>query len=144
MLDPVVLARPGIDIHLVVPNDDIVRRDLVGELVERSPARQVEPGVVSMAGQDSIADRSTMERKTHMRAAIVNGMDFIRTLQREDRDAVPSARDDGYLLKLIERSDVDESVHSGPGAPRCRGCHVVLLSGQDTRSMTPPYNLYLS
>jgi hypothetical protein len=68
-----------------------------------------------------------MERKTHMRAAIVNSMDFIRTLQREDRDAVPSARDDGYLLKLIARSDVDESVLSGPGAPRCRGCQVFLL-----------------
>src|SRR5262245_23209765 len=52
---------------------DLHREDgyVVGPLVERSAAGQVETGVVPMAGQNALFDGSTVQREAHVWAPVV-------------------------------------------------------------------------
>jgi len=121
VLHPVIPARARIDVDDVVPNDDLVRLYVVGELVESAAAPQVEAGVVPVAGQDAIADTSAVQGKAQVRAAVVDGVDFVGTGGLEDGDAVAAAGDDRHLPKFVARADLDESFKSGGGGDRCHG-----------------------
>jgi hypothetical protein len=89
--NPVTPASDRIDIDNVVPNHDLIGLDIVRELVEGSAALQVEPSVVPMAGQDSVADTPAVQRKPHVRAAIVHGVNRVGSSRSEDSDAVTTA-----------------------------------------------------
>jgi hypothetical protein len=82
-LEPLLLVLAGIplagqvDPDFISANFDGKTADIIGPLVKRSPALQVEAGVVPVAGQDSVFYGSTIQGKAHMRAAVVYSINFI-------------------------------------------------------------------
>src|SRR5215207_3928440 len=70
----VAMTKRGLDPDLaVVTHLDRTGRDIVGPKIEGAAARQVEARVMPMAGQDAVLDAAAIERKAHMRAAVVKG-----------------------------------------------------------------------
>jgi hypothetical protein len=78
---------PGSEIkpNLLVPNLNGETAHIVGELIKCSTASKVEPCVMPMAGQDSIFERAAMERKAHMRTAVVD-RENLPSIGKEDND----------------------------------------------------------
>ena len=81
--------------------------------------------MVPVAREDPVAQRAAMERKAHVRAAIVDGINLLTV--REETECVPVDVDHEppRRTQLRERRGADE----GPG---CDGSHLVLL-----RRVTP-------
>jgi hypothetical protein len=73
----------GIDVlgnihpDLISPHFNREGANIVGELVKCAAAFEVKAGVVPMAGEDTVLHRSFIQRKTHMGAAIVDGVDSV-------------------------------------------------------------------
>ena len=102
--------RPGVDQHVVAVDGHWEAAQLVGELVERPAGCQVEAGVVPVAGEDAVAHRPPVQRKAHVRAAVVDRVHLVAV--GEQADGVPVGADDQAAgrLELAERGDADESV----------------------------------
>jgi hypothetical protein len=65
------MSKRGLHPHFAVADLDRAGRHVVGPRVERAAACEIEPRVVPVAGQDTVLDAAALERKTHMRTAIV-------------------------------------------------------------------------
>ena len=59
--------------------------NVVRPQIERAAAGEVEAGVMPMTGQDAVLDAATVERKAHMRAAVVEGEDVPAIVDDQDR-----------------------------------------------------------
>jgi hypothetical protein len=70
---------------LVASNLDREDADIVGPWVEGSATGQVEAGVVPVAGQDAVLDAASIERKAHVRAAVVHSVDALAVAEEDDR-----------------------------------------------------------
>src|SRR5262249_7318983 len=62
---------PGRHPHVTVDNAHYAQGHVVGPQVEGRPAAQVETGMMPVAGENAVLDAAAVERKTHMRAAVV-------------------------------------------------------------------------
>ncbi len=72
-----ILRRAEVEQDVVAAHLDGEAAQVVGPLVERTSGRQVEAGVVPVAGEDPVADRATVEREAHVWAAVVHGVDLV-------------------------------------------------------------------
>ena len=75
----------GLDPDLAVAHLDRAGRYVVGPQIEGAAARQIEARVMPMTGQDAVLDAAAIERKAHMRAAIVEGEDAPALVDDQDR-----------------------------------------------------------
>ena len=82
--DHVVLRRVSTQTSIVA-DFDRESAHIVGKQVERAAAGEVEAGVMPVAGQDAVAHRAAIERKAHVRAAIIDGVDLIAVEKQDDR-----------------------------------------------------------
>jgi hypothetical protein len=57
--------------HVTINNAHYTQRHVVRPQVEGRPAAQVETGMVPVAGENAILDAAAVERKSHVRAAVV-------------------------------------------------------------------------
>ena len=102
-------------------------RHVVGPQIEGAAARQIEAGVMPMAGQDAVLDAAAVERKTHMRAAIVEREDTPAVVDEEDRPMRPAHDEPPLGLQLLKAARADEirgwNIHgrSYPVIVRCSG-----------------------
>jgi hypothetical protein len=80
-------------------------RHVVGERVKRAAAREVEFGVVPVAGEDAVLDGAPMKRESHVRAAVVQGEHA--PIVEENQDGPPVDRDNlpAFPRELRERAD---------------------------------------
>jgi hypothetical protein len=115
-----VLARAQVYQNGVAVQLDGEAAKLVRELVERPSGGEIEPGVMPVAGEDPLADRSAVEGKAHVRAAVVDGMYLLAV--REQADGVPVEVDNEASRRpqFIERRGVDKTF-------ACDGGHALLL-----------------
>src|SRR6266498_2974266 len=96
------------DPHRAVPNFDRRRGNVVGPEVKGAATGEVKTGVVPMAGQDAVFDRAAMERKSKMRAAVVEGKH--PSIIIDDEQRTTSAANDQHTrgLKLLQRRHANE------------------------------------
>jgi hypothetical protein len=95
------------DVDLVVAHLDVVDRDVVREEVERAPAAEVEARVVPVAGQDPVLDGSAVQRKPHVRAAVVHGRHLAVVRVDGDRSVRAANHHHSPPPQLRQRRNVD-------------------------------------
>jgi hypothetical protein len=74
--------------YFVITHLDGKGAHIVGELVKGAAAFQIEAGVMPVAGEDTILHRASVQGETHMRTAIVNGIDLALMGEEGDDMAV--------------------------------------------------------
>ncbi len=94
----VAQRRRGRHPHLAADDAHGAQRHVVGPEIEGRAATQIETGMVPVAGEDAVLDAAAMERKAHVRAAVVErdhavavGHDEHRTAGRADHHAAAVA-----------------------------------------------------
>ena len=109
-------ARSPGDHDLSIDDPHLVGGYVVGEQVERAAAGGVEPGVVPVTGQDAVAERAAVQRKPHVRAAVVHGRQAVAVGEHRDRDPVTLDQDDplGAHRLYRARRDVPFIDHRAP------------------------------
>ena len=112
---PRIQPRCHVNPHIPIPDLERIRADIVGPLIERSAGAKVEPGMMPVTGQNSISDTAAIEWETHMRTAIVDGMQAI--LVSYDRERVSVHLHDGAAAGFYGR----ERSRPNPMLPRM--CH---------------------
>ena len=107
------LAQPGalslqgicrwsqIDPHLVPADVDRVGSNIAGPGIERPTGRDIEAGMVPVAGQDTVLDGPAMQWEAHVRAAIVQGIDALALRDQQDRLPVERNGQAPGLLELV-------------------------------------------
>ena len=98
------------DPHHTVAYLDCRRGNVVGPKVEGAATRQVKTGVVPMAGQDAVFDRASMERKSKMGAAVIEGKHL--SIVIDDEQWTASAANDNHArsLQLLQRRHANEVI----------------------------------
>ena len=71
MVRRIAMSKRWVDPDLAVPHLDGTGRNVIRPEIERAATRQIEAGVMPMACQDPILHAAPIERKTHVRAAVV-------------------------------------------------------------------------
>ena len=77
--------------HLPVPDRHGEAAHVVGKRIEGASAGQVKPGVVPVARQDAVLHAAPVQRKPHVRTAVVHGVHLPVVV--DDGDGVPAAGD---------------------------------------------------
>ena len=90
--DRVGVTEGGLHPDLQVTHFDGTGRHIVGPQIEGAAAREIEAGVVPVAGQDAILNAAAVERKTHVRTAIVERKDTPLCRGRRGSDDAARAR----------------------------------------------------
>src|SRR5919205_2015069 len=73
---------------LAIAQLDRADRYIVRPQVKGATTLDVEAGVMPMAGQDAILDAAAVERKAHMRTAVVDGEDASTVIDDEDWEVI--------------------------------------------------------
>ena len=82
------MQRLARDVHIGSLDPRLETRHVIGPEVEGAAAAQVETGLMPVTGEDSIPHRSLVQRKAHVRAAVVY-RPHIRSI-RVDGDPLPT------------------------------------------------------
>ena len=106
------VAGPVLDPYFAVMQLDREGRHVVGPQIEGAAAREVEPRVVPMAGEDAVGDRAAVQREAQMRAAIVHGEHAALVVNDEDWAASAANHHPPLRLQLLDRPGADEIVLS--------------------------------
>ena len=77
-------------------------RHVVCPQIEGTATREIEAGVVPVAGQGAVLDAATIQWKAHMRAAIVEREDTILVVDHEYRSMRPVHDQPPLRLQLLE------------------------------------------
>ena len=83
--------RSWVDPHPAVGDRDWEGPHVVGEGVEGAAAGEVEPGMMPVAGEDSVADGASVEGETHVGASVIDGGEAVS--EGKDGDGVPTSGD---------------------------------------------------
>src|SRR5262249_56024970 len=78
------MTERGLHPDVAIAHLDWAGRYVVRPQIEGAAAFQIEAGVVPMTGQDAVLDAAALERKTHVRATIVEGEDAPAVVDDED------------------------------------------------------------
>ena len=102
------MTESGPHPDLAVTHLDRAGRHVVGPQIEGAAARQIEARVVPVAGQDAVLDAAAIQRKAHMRAAIVEREHTTFVVDDEYR-TMPPVRDQPPLrFQLLEAARAHE------------------------------------
>ena len=94
--------------NLGVTYFDGTGRHVVGPQIEGAAARKVEAGVVPVAGQDTVLDAPAVERKAHVRTAIVERENALVGVDDEDRTMRPTDDELSRRLEFFEAARAHE------------------------------------
>src|SRR5207244_2894966 len=98
---------------VAVPQLDGEAAELVGPLVERAAAAEVEARVVPVAGEDAVLHRPAVEREAHVRAAVVDRVHGAAVGEEDERVTAEVDDEPPGAPYLGERGSADESVGDG-------------------------------
>src|SRR6478752_1848997 len=98
------MTERSIHPNLSVVYLDRADRYVVRPQVEGAAAFEIEAGVVPMTGQDAVLDAAALERKTHVRATIVEGEDAPAVVDDEDRPMATVHNEPPLRLQLFKAS----------------------------------------
>ena len=102
------MAKDGSHPDFAVTHLDRAGRHVVCPQIEGTATREIEAGVVPVAGQGPILDATAIQRKAHMRAAIVEREDATFVVDDEYR-TMPPVRDQTSLrFQLLEAARTHE------------------------------------
>ena len=104
-----IVERRQVDEDVVAPHRDREAAKLVGELVEGAARRQVEARVMPVAGQDPVADGAPMERKAHVRAAVVDCIHLVAVGEQAERVPAEAHDEPACRAQLRERPTAQET-----------------------------------
>ena len=115
VVEPLAPMRCRISVTESRPHPDLAvtqlggaGRHVVCPQIEGTATREIEAGVVPVAGQGSILDATAIQRKAHMRAAIVEREDATFVVDDEYR-TMPPVRDQTSLrFQLLEAARTHE------------------------------------
>src|SRR6266446_5101770 len=82
--------------------------DVIGPKVKGAAARDVEAGVMPMAGQDVVLHRAAVQGKAQMRAAVVQSEDPFLVIDDEQRAVLAGHHHHALRPELLERAYPDE------------------------------------
>ena len=102
------VAERGLHPHLHVTHFDGTGRHVVGPQIEGAAACKIEAGVVPVAGQDTVLDAAAVERKPHVRTAIVKRENAPAVVNDEDRTMRPAHDELPFGLQLLEAARANE------------------------------------
>jgi hypothetical protein len=88
--------------NLSATHFDGTGRHVVSPQIEGAATRQVEAGVVPVAGQDTVVDAAAVERKAHVRTAIVERENALAGVNDEDRTVRPADDELSLCLQFLE------------------------------------------
>ena len=83
-----IVPRCDIDIYIIVAHLHREVGCVVRPQIKRAAGAEIEAGVMPMAGKNSILDTAPVEGEAHMRAAIVERVDFAFVMDEDDDVAV--------------------------------------------------------
>src|SRR5439155_10015152 len=89
-------------------------------LVERPSRGEVEAGVVPVAGENPVLERPAVERKAHVRAAVVDGEDGAVVGEQGKCAAVDVGDEAAETRDVVERGRANEGGGGGDHALDCR------------------------
>src|ERR1700693_5733270 len=94
----------GLDPYFASALFDCAGRYVIRPEIKSATARKIEPRVMPVAGQNAVLDASAVERKTHVRTAVIQSIDPILIFDDEN-GAMRSADDEPPLaLELLDRA----------------------------------------
>ena len=110
----------GLDPYFASAQFDCAGRYVIRPEIKGAAARKIEASVVPVAGQNAVLDASAVERKTHVRTAVIQGIDPILIFDDEN-GAMRSADDEPPLaLELLDRAYAYEFGAHGHAPPAGR------------------------
>ena len=122
----VSVAEGRLHPNLQVTHFDGTGRHVVGPQIEGAAARKIEAGVVPVAGQDTVLDAAAVERKAHVRTAIVERENAPVGVDDEDRTMRPTHDEPPLRLQLLKAARAHEirgwNIHG-------RSCPVIVRCG---------------
>ena len=110
-----VALRGNPDLAALDP--DLGDRHVVGPQIEGAPARQVEAGVMPVAGEDAVPDAALVQREAEMRAAVVERPHLALVMDHQQRAAAAPDHQPPARLEILERPDVEKAVRSRVHCP---------------------------
>ena len=129
------------DEDLAVFDPDLSGGHVVGPQIEGAAARQVEARVMPGAGENAVPDAALVQRKSEMRAAVVQ-REHAALIVHHEHGATPALDDHAPLgCEFGERADVNEPIRLRPHDPRltCSGLSSCSRSGwADCPGRSPP------
>ena len=102
------VTEGGLHPDLQVTHFDGTGRHIVRPQIEGAAAREIEAGVVPVAGQDTILNAAAVERKTHVWTAIVERKDTPAVVDDEDRTMRPVHDEPPLRLQLLKAARTNE------------------------------------
>ena len=122
----------GLDPNFVPAQFDFARRYVIRPEIKGADARKIEPRVVLVAGQNAVLDAATVERKTHMRTAVVQGKDSTLVFDNQNGSMRAAKNEPPFALELLDRACAFEfgaHGHAPPAAGQmeCRRSTLALL-----------------
>ena len=102
------MAERRLDPDLAVTHLDRTGRDVIGPEIEGAAARQIEARVMPMTGQDAVLDAAAIERKAHVRAAVVEREDASPVIDHQDRGMATMHHEPTLGLQLGEAARAHE------------------------------------
>ena len=87
--------------HHAIPYLDRRRGNVVGPKVKGAATSEVKTRVMPMAGQDAVFDRASMERKSKMGAAVIEGKHLPIIMNDEQRTASTANDNHARGLQLL-------------------------------------------
>src|SRR5262249_5737887 len=104
------MTERGLHPDVAIAHLDSADQYAVRPQIEGAAAFQIEAGVVPMTGQDAVLDAAALERKTHVRATIVEGEDAPAVVDDEDRPMATVHNEPALCLQLLKAPRECESV----------------------------------
>jgi hypothetical protein len=98
----------------LVGDVDGVGPDIVGPRVQRAARREVEAGVVPVAGHQAALDGPPVQRETQVRAPVVEGEGLTVAPEHADGLRPGLTREAARSTKVVERADRDPIAHDLP------------------------------
>ena len=102
------MTERWLDPDLAVTHLDRTGRNVVGPEIEGAAARQIEAGVMPVAGQDPIVDAAAFEWETHVRTTIIKGEDASSIVDHQYRRMTAMHHKAAFLLQIGQASHMYE------------------------------------
>ena len=108
-----ISARRDIDPNLAIADFYWKSAYIVGKLVECAAAGEVKAGVMPVTGEDAIMYCAAIQRKAHVWAAVIDGINAVTIGEQHQRMAFDLRSDTGFGADIIEGGGADEGISFG-------------------------------
>jgi hypothetical protein len=112
---PIVPVRGAVGISRPIADPDYAIADfdrrsgyVIGPRIERAAGCKIEAGMVPVAGQDAVLDRPAVQRKTQVRATVIEREHAAVVVHDHERAVRPRRDDHRLCAQFLEGTNADE------------------------------------